>query len=170
MQLNTIFDNALACHRAGQLDQAADLYQQILAVDGDHAQASNNLGAILMSHGQFKEAVCCFQTALKVDADLFEAYLNLAKAHKKLGHYSEATNCLSRALALKPDYLPAYLDLSFLCCQQGNTISAISISNSGRQSTSSKGASPARRPPRRVAPAILDLQFSIFNLQFLSAG
>jgi Flp pilus assembly protein TadD len=46
---NPIFNNALACHRAGQLQQAAKLYRQILNIDRDHAQASNNLGAIFMT-------------------------------------------------------------------------------------------------------------------------
>jgi len=46
---NLIFNNALACHRAGQLQQAAKLYRQILNIDRDHAQASNNLGAIFMT-------------------------------------------------------------------------------------------------------------------------
>ncbi len=124
--LDTIFDDALVCHRGGQLDQAADLYRQILAIDSRHAQAFNNLGVILLSHGHYDEAVDCFQNALRENADLFEAYLNLARASQKLGRYSKAANSLSRALALKPDYLPAYLDLSFLCYRQGNVTRAIS--------------------------------------------
>ncbi len=126
IQLDTIFDSALTCHRAGQLDQAADLYLRILAIDRHHAQASNNLGAIFMSHARFDEAIGCFQNAVKVNVEFLEAHLNLAKALQKLGRYGEAASSLSRALALEPNYIPAYLDLSFLCYQQGDTNSAIS--------------------------------------------
>lgn len=126
MQLNNIFNNALACHQAGQLQQAASLYRQILNIDGDHAQASNNLGAIFMSLGSLNEAVSCFRNALNAKTDFFEAHLNLAKALKKLGKYSEAIERFTNVLAIRPDHIPAYLDLSFLCYQLGNTSGAIS--------------------------------------------
>jgi len=116
---NTIFNNALACHHAGQLQQAAKLYRQILNIDGDHAQASNNLGAIFKATGSLDEAVSCFQNALKADIDFFEA-------RKECGRYSEATDSFRRALAIKPDHIAAYLDLSFVCHQLGNTAGAIS--------------------------------------------
>jgi tetratricopeptide (TPR) repeat protein len=125
-ELNKIFNHALACHQAGQSQQAAKLYRQILNLDGDHAQASNNLGAIFMSQGSMGEAVSCFQNAVNANADFFEAHLNLAGAYKKMGRYSEATVSFRRALAIKPDHIPAYLDLSFLCYQLGDTSGAIS--------------------------------------------
>ena len=109
-ELNKIFNNALACHQAGQSQQAAELYRQILNIDGDHAQASNNLGAIFMSTGSMGEAVSCFQNAVYANADFFEAHLNLAGAYKKMGRYSEATDSFRRALAIKPDHIPASAD------------------------------------------------------------
>lgn len=126
MDLNKIFSNALACHQAGQPQQAAKLYRQILNIDGDHAQASNNLGAIFMSLGSIGEAVSCFLNALRANADFFAAHLNLGKAYKKMGRYSEATDSFRRALAIQPDHIPAYFDLSFLCYQLGDTSGAIS--------------------------------------------
>jgi tetratricopeptide (TPR) repeat protein len=125
MQLDNIFHNALARHQAGRLDQAAGLYRHILNKDNLHAQASNNLGAILMSRGSLNEAVSCFQNALKANAGFFEACLNLGRAYKKMGRYSEATESIRRALDIKPDYIMAYLELSFFCYQQGNTRGAI---------------------------------------------
>jgi tetratricopeptide (TPR) repeat protein len=125
MQLNNIFNNALACHHAGQLHQAADLYKQILNIDPDHAQASNNLGTIFMSRGRLNDAVNCFQNALNAKADFFEACLNLGRTYKKLCHYSQAIESFRRALAIKADHVPAYLELSFACFKLGNTSGAI---------------------------------------------
>ena len=125
MQLNNIFNKALACHHAGQLHQAADLYRQILNIDRDHAQASNNLGTIFMSRGHLNDAVSCFQNALNSKADFLEACLNLGRAYKKLGHYSEAIESFRRALAIKADHVPAYLALSFLYHELGDNCGAI---------------------------------------------
>jgi tetratricopeptide (TPR) repeat protein len=125
MQLNNIFNDALACHHAGQSNQAADLYKQILNIDRDHAQASNNLGTIFMSRGRLNDAVSCFQNALNAKADFFEACFNLGRAYKKLGHYSEAIESFRRALVIKEDHVPAYLELSFVCFKLGNTSGAI---------------------------------------------
>ena len=125
MQSKNIFNQALACHRAGQLEQAKALYRRVLNIEPDHPQASNNLGASLMSNGRLKEAVHFFHNALTTNANFFEARLNLARASKKLGRFNEAIDSYQRALALNPDHIPSYLDLSFLYCRFENTDDAI---------------------------------------------
>ena len=68
------FIRALALQKAGQLDQAAEIYARL-----GSARALNNLGAIRRAQGREADATKLFQEATKADPALAEAAFNLGQ-------------------------------------------------------------------------------------------
>ncbi|HEU5284166.1 MAG TPA: hypothetical protein VFU53_10155, partial [Burkholderiales bacterium] len=68
------FVYALALHKAGELDQAADIYTRLRL-----PRAVNNLGVVLHARGQVDEARKQFEAALGADPTLAEAAHNLGQ-------------------------------------------------------------------------------------------
>lgn len=58
------FGNAVSHHQAGQLKEAGELYQAILQVDPQHADANHNLGVLAVQLDQVSASLNFFKTAL----------------------------------------------------------------------------------------------------------
>ncbi len=69
-----LFAEAVRCQQQNQLREAAGLYQRVLALKPDHAEASNNLGVVLHAQGKSSEASACFAQALTLMPQLFDQY------------------------------------------------------------------------------------------------
>ena len=54
------------------LDDAARIYKRVLQLKPDHAEAINNLGAVLQAQGKLREASACFAQSLSLMPQLFE--------------------------------------------------------------------------------------------------
>lgn len=54
------FDDALAFHRQGQLEQAECIYREILDIDPKHSDAIHLLGVIAYQVGQYQTSVTLF--------------------------------------------------------------------------------------------------------------
>src|SRR5690242_1924647 len=68
---------AIERHQTGRLDDAIELYRQILALDAANIVAFSNLGAALQQQGRLEEAADCYHRALALDSNLVEALGNL---------------------------------------------------------------------------------------------
>lgn len=94
---------ARALLKQGRPAEAAELFRQVLAADGDHAQALAGLASVEMdepaSQGQARTR---FQKALQMDPQDTAALFNLALLLKRQGQAGEAEQELSRLLALDP--------------------------------------------------------------------
>jgi tetratricopeptide (TPR) repeat protein len=62
----------------GRVDEAAAEFSKALKINGDYAEAHNNLGVVLASQGRFKEAIEHFRQALRINPDYPQARRNLA--------------------------------------------------------------------------------------------
>ena len=80
INVDALFAQALAEHRAGRSAEAAAAYRQILALRPDLAEVHSNLGTLLWHAQQADEAVAEFQQALALKPDLADAYGKLAGA------------------------------------------------------------------------------------------
>ena len=78
--LRQTMDLALECHRGRNLEQAEELYRAVLSLDGTHADANHNLGAIAVECGQFLAAVPFFQAALQADPKNRQYWVSLVDA------------------------------------------------------------------------------------------
>src|SRR5947209_17458194 len=105
------FAEALAHHKAGRLDQAADLYSRILAANPNHVDSLNLLGVIAHQRGNDRQAVELGARAVQLDATRPAYLVNLANAYRGLGRHDDACACCRKALAMEPDLPEARLAL-----------------------------------------------------------
>jgi tetratricopeptide (TPR) repeat protein len=83
-------DRALTLHKAGQLDQAQTLYQELLHHEPEYPDAQQLLGALLCQRGEYAQAVPLLQRACQQMPHHRDARLNLAKAQRSLAQHQNA--------------------------------------------------------------------------------
>lgn len=105
--LQAVLDQALACHRSGQLEAARGLYQHVLRAQPRHFDALHLLGMIEHARGDPGRAAELIGRATQVDPRNPYAFLNLGNACSDLGQTERALTSYERALALQPDLAEA---------------------------------------------------------------
>ncbi len=106
--------------QAGRLDEAARLWEQVLAGQPDHPRALLHLGQHLLYRGQPLQARALLERALAADANPMVA-LNLANACRALGDAGGEMAALVRALTIDPYFVPALLARGALLERLGQT-------------------------------------------------
>lgn len=103
---HVLFDLGRSLERAGQYDRAVAIFQRLLALDQDHADASNYLGYMLAERGErLTEAKKLIERALKIDPEN-GAYLDsLGWVYYQLKQYENAARWLDRALTVEEETL-----------------------------------------------------------------
>lgn len=104
MDLNALFQQALAAHQAGDLTHADELYTRLLAARPGHAQVSYLLGALRVQQGRSAEAVALLEGALASKPGNPVVLLHLGNALQDQTRFEEALARYDQALALKPGY------------------------------------------------------------------
>jgi tetratricopeptide (TPR) repeat protein len=115
---------ALRHHENGRLDLAAQLYQRILARDGDDADALHLLGVVAFQRGDYPQAVERIGRAIALNPGAAPYYCNLAEAYRMSGQLDRAAACCRTALRLRPDYPEAYNNLGMARLAQGDAADA----------------------------------------------
>jgi tetratricopeptide (TPR) repeat protein len=113
-------------HQHGLLDQAARLYQDILAVQPDHAEALHLLGVVVLQQGDAARAVALIDRAIAQKPGAAAFHANLGEVHRALGRLDQAITCYRTALRLQPSYAEAANNLGLALLQQGETAAAVS--------------------------------------------
>jgi 2-polyprenyl-3-methyl-5-hydroxy-6-metoxy-1,4-benzoquinol methylase len=72
-----LFAEALDHERHRKLDAAARVYERLLLLKPEHAEANNNLGRVLQAQGRLNEASACFARALTLMPQLFDQYAGI---------------------------------------------------------------------------------------------
>jgi tetratricopeptide (TPR) repeat protein len=104
-----LFDNAVAQHKAGKIDQAIAAYAKVLSTNPKHFNACHLLGVALHHAGRSKEAAAVIAQAIQLNGNVPDAHYNLAAVHLRLGRPDLALHSVERALALRADYPEAWL-------------------------------------------------------------
>jgi predicted O-linked N-acetylglucosamine transferase (SPINDLY family) len=117
--LAELFAAAVQYHQAGHLSQAAQLYQQILQQQPDHARALNMLGVIACQTGNLPEGIRYYQQAIALSPMLIDAYHNLALALQMTGKVDEAIQQYRIAIAQQPNHVETHHQLGRLLIQRG---------------------------------------------------
>ena len=110
-----LLQRALQHLQAGQLQQAEQLYQQVLAKKPNNAEANHFLGVIACQAGKFEAGARFIRKAVKAKPGYAEAHKSLGKALQEMGQLEEAAAGFRQALSLRPNYPEALNDL-------GNTL------------------------------------------------
>jgi tetratricopeptide (TPR) repeat protein len=100
-ELQSIFDQALAFHRAGLLAEAEQLYRRVLDLQPGSFDCQHLLGVISYQRGDCLAAVRQIDAALKINSRVADAHLNRGNALKKLKRFDEALASYDKAIALK---------------------------------------------------------------------
>jgi pentatricopeptide repeat protein len=88
---------AVAYYMVGRIEDAAKLYEQMLA-KGENPTLRNNYGNMLRDLGKLDEAAAAYQQALKEDPTLTVAYVNLASVLSKQGKMDQALKLLDEGM------------------------------------------------------------------------
>lgn len=118
MSYEIMFQKAVELQQNGALNEAEQLYRQILQTVPNNANVLNMLGLVAQSKGLHDEACAYFYRAAENAAGHFPIYFNLAVSLTALGKYMEATEAYQKVLRLKPDVKEAYLGLGNIYWQQ----------------------------------------------------
>ncbi len=116
---------AQAAQRAGQMQAAAEHYQQALRIDAGCAQAHEELGNLLAQAGQPEQAIECLRRATQLNPHALAAFGNLGNLLRYLGRLDEAASCYRRVLELQPASALAHNDLGLIAQAQGRLDEAV---------------------------------------------
>ncbi|HEY1720754.1 MAG TPA: tetratricopeptide repeat protein [Magnetospirillaceae bacterium] len=94
------FDRAVELHRAGRLDEAEVVYQQILNKRPTHFDARHLMGVIASQRGDYDMAANLIELALELNDKQPGAFVNLGNALMGAGRAEEAEEAYRRALKL----------------------------------------------------------------------
>ncbi|HUI08406.1 MAG TPA: tetratricopeptide repeat protein [Verrucomicrobiae bacterium] len=109
----------------GHVSEAIQIYEDVLRIRPDFAQAHNNLGAALEKIGRRQEAMGQYEQAVHIKPDYALAHYNLGVALGQAGKTQEAILHLKLALQLKPDYAEAHYSLGLAMAHLGRIQEAI---------------------------------------------
>ncbi|MDP2696658.1 class I SAM-dependent methyltransferase [Thalassospira sp.] len=112
-------------HGAGQLVEAAQLYQQVLAIEPTQPVALHLLGMILHQTGNNDRAVELLQKSLAVAPNYFQAHNNLGVVYNAMDRTLEAETSYRKAIAINPGYAEAHKNLGALLATGKKTVEAL---------------------------------------------
>jgi tetratricopeptide (TPR) repeat protein len=94
--------------QAGDLSQAASLYDEILGRDPENAVALHSRGIVAFEENRTQLAVELIGRAVALNPRDVPALVNLGTALRGLGRWSEAADTYARAIAQNPDVVQAH--------------------------------------------------------------
>ncbi len=125
MQTVTPIQLALQHHQAGRLQEAEQIYRQILSADPNNADANHFLGIIAHQIGKNDIALQYFKKAIQAKPDNPEPYSNLGNALRELGRLKESVASCRKSISIKPDFAEAHCNLGCALIELGRMDEAI---------------------------------------------
>ena len=107
-QISNLVEKGIALHHEGKLEEAEAIYQLVLAMEANHFDALQLLGALSVQTKQFTKALNFLTKALQINPDYPEAHSNHGLALKELQRLEEALLSYNKAIEIKSDYSEAY--------------------------------------------------------------
>lgn len=93
---------ALARHQRGELQQAVQMYRDLLSTQPDDPEALHLLGVAALQCGQPRQAVELIERAIARNPSAAVFHGNLAEAYRACGEIQRAAACFQVALQLQP--------------------------------------------------------------------
>jgi tetratricopeptide (TPR) repeat protein len=113
-KVQRLLAEAIRNHEAGLLEEARQLYLQVLAIHAGHARSIYGLGLIAYQAGNLESAVGMFRNAIAISHNEALYHFSLAGALQAQQKPSESLAEYRRALALKPDFAGAHNNIAGL--------------------------------------------------------
>lgn len=105
------FAQAVRCHQAGRLEEAARLYRAALGSEPRNAEVLYALGLLQLQAGRPRLAIAELERAVSLAPGNIEAWVALGTAHLQSGAFAAAAPAFARVVALQPDHLAALVNL-----------------------------------------------------------
>lgn len=110
---------ALQHHQANHLQEAEQIYRQILEVEPNNSDALHLLGVIAYQVKNYDVAVDLISQAIQINDTAPNFYNSLGNALSDQGKLEEALACYRQVLALDPNFAEAYRNLGVVFKNQG---------------------------------------------------
>lgn len=107
MSLKDEYDQAVAAHRGGALEEAERRYRSLLERAPSSVATRHMLGVLRAQSGDAAEALELIGSALSLKPDAPDILFNYAKILRDCGRLEEALVAYDRALLARPDYAAA---------------------------------------------------------------
>lgn len=124
-EIDGIFEKAFGHHQNGELEKANELYQQILLIEPNHADALQLSGIISYENKDFSTALSLIKRAISVHSDRPVYHYNMGLVYSEHGDYDDALESFIQAIALQPDYYDAIYRAGLSCHNLDDIESAI---------------------------------------------
>lgn len=144
MNLQSLWNDAVRHHQAGQLAEAEKLYQRILNADPRNFVTSHMFGLLRAQQGRNEDAVKLIGAALKVNPNAAEVWYNYGNVLAALARLDQALAAFDRALAIGPR-------IAEVLANRGNVLWRL---NRPADALASYDAALALKP--RLPPALLN--------------
>jgi len=102
---------AVLLHQSGQLKQAATIYQQVLDIEPENANAWHLLGLVSHQSGQSETAITLIKQALNISPNQLNYLHNLANILKESGQFEEVVQVYRQVIQLQPGSAETYNNL-----------------------------------------------------------
>lgn len=109
----------------GKMQEAASVFQQVLARDSNNTLALFNLGLLYYSGKQMDAAEALWRKAVMIDTAYTDAYNNLAISLVQQGKKAEAEVVLKKIVSSNPDYIDGYFNLANFYVRNGKNEEAL---------------------------------------------
>ncbi|MGD9649802.1 MAG: tetratricopeptide repeat protein [Dongiaceae bacterium] len=123
-QAVSLFEQAVAMHQAGRVEEAASLYEGLYQKDKKNPDLLNLLGLCYTQLGKTDKALPLLERAVKIDPKYPDYRLNYAAALRNAKEFAEAEENLRVALKLDPQNWRVQLSLGNAILQQEKIMNA----------------------------------------------
>jgi tetratricopeptide (TPR) repeat protein/SAM-dependent methyltransferase len=123
--LADLFARAAQSHREGRLEEAGQLYRQVLAGDPHHSDSLHRLGVIAYQKGRFAEAEALLGKAIMQNAKVAAYHSHLGLALDAQGRLDEALVCCGAAIAQDPSLADVHNNMGVLLTRLGRCEEAL---------------------------------------------
>jgi serine/threonine protein kinase/tetratricopeptide (TPR) repeat protein len=105
----------------GELDKAAETYQELVESYPRDGEGYNGLGLVFTEQGQYEKAADSYRQHIRLEPDNVDPYVNLTNAGLGLQRFEEARRTIHNAQARKLDVYPFHSALYALAFLSGNS-------------------------------------------------
>jgi predicted O-linked N-acetylglucosamine transferase (SPINDLY family) len=123
--VHPLLPKAVSLHQSGELDVAANLYEQIIAQIPRHFDATHLLGVVALQQGRLDEAEQLIGSALQVKPNDPAALNNRGTIRLRTGNLEGARSDFDRVLKVKPNDPDALVNLGRVLHQLGRPKNAL---------------------------------------------
>ena len=108
-------------------DSAIEIFNQLLEVKPNNADAYYNLAGALKFKGDTVSAIKNFKSTIQYNPEYFLAYHDLGDLYKSIGEFEKAVDWYERGISVSPKYAPLHNNLGNVVAELDDTDRALKL-------------------------------------------